>query len=81
MSGRILIFLKMLLIIVDNIKYIGLLAENASFDAINDIDEIEIDISVGGIVSKFNKKKVKIVSDYFPRFNSSSLLKNIKNEN
>ena len=63
---------------IDNIKYISMLVENASFSSAKEIDEIEINLYYSKKKKKiFSKKIVLSISD-FPTYNTSHLIRKVE---
>lgn len=63
---------------VDNIKYIAILVESASFSNLDEISEIEIRLYYTKFKNKLLSKKIKLKSSDFPRFNSSHLIDEVE---
>lgn len=55
---------------IDNLRYVSFLAENGSFETLDDVKEIQLILYFG----KLFRKKVRINCEEFPKFNSVKLL-------
>lgn len=62
----------------DNIKYIAVLVESATFSTREEIDVINIYLSSNRIFKKIFAKKIVIKSKDFPTFNSSHLIDQVE---
>ncbi len=63
---------------VDNIKYLAILVESASFLKIDEVSEIEIRLFYSEKKCKFFSKKVVLKFEDFPRFNASRLIDEVE---
>lgn len=63
---------------VDNIKFLAILVESASFDSVDDISKIEIILYYSKIKHKIFSKKVVLTYEEFPKFNSSRLIEKVE---
>ena len=62
----------------DNVKFIAILVESATFSKTDEIDKICIYLSTNRFFKKFLAKRIIINSQDFPTFNSSHLIDNVE---